>query len=206
VSSQPTFHEIDAAKTPKGGWTRETLARWGVPWPPPQNWLAELASRRPGAQHPLERSCPECKAGIDEPCIGKRARTRVTFHRARGGRRNRYHPQSTADLRTESPIEGTLAGYILGWVDHHGADAVVMTQASIGPYRADILIKCGDRHLVVECDGAEYHSSPDQVQRDKRRDRWCAARGFHVMRFSGSEINRDPRGCASEVGMWIFLR
>ena len=30
--------EIEAAKTPSGGWTREQLARWGVPWPPPKGW------------------------------------------------------------------------------------------------------------------------------------------------------------------------
>ena len=30
--------EIEAQRTPKGGWTRETLAEWGVPWPPPSGW------------------------------------------------------------------------------------------------------------------------------------------------------------------------
>ena len=34
----PTAAEIEAAKTPAGGWTRETLAQWGVPWPPPKGW------------------------------------------------------------------------------------------------------------------------------------------------------------------------
>ena len=26
--------EIEAARSPRGGWTRATLASWGVPWPP----------------------------------------------------------------------------------------------------------------------------------------------------------------------------
>ncbi|GIF14927.1 hypothetical protein Ate01nite_49590 [Actinoplanes teichomyceticus] len=34
--------EIEAAKTPKGGWTKATLAAWGVPWPPPPGWKDEL--------------------------------------------------------------------------------------------------------------------------------------------------------------------
>ena len=34
----PTEAEIDAAKTPKGGWTKAQLARWGLGWPPPKGW------------------------------------------------------------------------------------------------------------------------------------------------------------------------
>jgi hypothetical protein len=34
--------EIEAAKTANGGWTRETLAKWGVSWPPPKGWKKEL--------------------------------------------------------------------------------------------------------------------------------------------------------------------
>lgn len=33
---------IEAAKTPAGGWTRATLAAWGVPWPPPKGWRKRL--------------------------------------------------------------------------------------------------------------------------------------------------------------------
>ena len=36
--------EIEAAKTVRGGWTRETLARWGVPWPPPKGWRTKLTT------------------------------------------------------------------------------------------------------------------------------------------------------------------
>jgi len=34
--------EILAARSPKGGWTRKTLEKWGVPWPPPKGWKTEL--------------------------------------------------------------------------------------------------------------------------------------------------------------------
>jgi len=33
-----TEEEIEAERTAKGGWIRETLAEWGVPWPPPSGW------------------------------------------------------------------------------------------------------------------------------------------------------------------------
>lgn len=193
--------EIIAARTPKGGWTRETLESWGVPWPPPKGWRAGLE----GSPHPLQRPCPTCSAVPGRACIGKRG-DRKTFHRARGSRRRKRHQIHTVDhLVTESPIEKILAGSILGWIEHHGAHASIETQAKIGAYRADILVFANGRRLVVECDGAEFHGSAEQVERDKRRDRYCAARGWPVMRFTGSEIHRDPRGCAIEVGAWIML-
>lgn len=39
-----TDREIDAARTPGGGWTRETLEGWGVSWPPPKGWRKALAT------------------------------------------------------------------------------------------------------------------------------------------------------------------
>jgi very-short-patch-repair endonuclease len=200
VLSGPTPADIAAAQTPAGGWTRESLAQWGVPWPPPAGWRKKLT----GTSHPLQRPCPTCRAESGQACISKRGH-RKSFHRARGVIRKRHKIQPVDHLRTESPIEKALAGSILGWIEHHGAQASVTTQAKIGAYRADILVEIDDRKLIVECDGAEFHGSPEQVERDKRRDRYCAARGWCVMRFTGSEIHRDPRGCAIEVGAWIML-
>ena len=37
-----THDEIESAKTPAGGFTRATLAGWGVPWPPPKGWRKRL--------------------------------------------------------------------------------------------------------------------------------------------------------------------
>ena len=37
-----TEAEIDAAKSPKGGWTKKQLAAWGVSWPPPKGWKHRL--------------------------------------------------------------------------------------------------------------------------------------------------------------------
>lgn len=43
-----TNEEIEAAKSPKGGWSAKTLASWGVPWPPPKGWRKRLiAQSRP---------------------------------------------------------------------------------------------------------------------------------------------------------------
>lgn len=155
---------------------------------------------------PLERICATCGAEAGQPCIGRRGHERKSFHRARGSRRKAHSLYSEPELVTESPIERILAGWIKGWLDHNFMSGVILaTQAQIGPYRADILLTVGDRQLVIECDGAAYHGSLEQIERDKRRDRYCAARGINVMRFSGAEIHRDPRGCAAEIGLWIKL-
>lgn len=56
----PSPAEIEAGKSERGGFTRETMARWGVPWPPPSSgWRRALAKeharRMQQANYELER-------------------------------------------------------------------------------------------------------------------------------------------------------
>jgi hypothetical protein len=37
-----TEAEIMARQTKNGGWTRNSLREWGVPWPPPIGWRKQL--------------------------------------------------------------------------------------------------------------------------------------------------------------------
>lgn len=154
---------------------------------------------------PIERNCPKCGAQPGLPCVGGRGSARRSFHRERGSRL-RLEEHDTTGIRADSPIERALLGSILSWIAHNDAQVEVSTQEPVGPFRADILVTDGDRRLVVEADGAEFHNSPEQVERDKRRDRFCATQGIAVMRFTGAEITRDPRGCAAEVGLWILRK
>lgn len=41
----PSPDEIAAARTALGAWTREQLAEWGIPWPPPKGWKRELGEK-----------------------------------------------------------------------------------------------------------------------------------------------------------------
>jgi hypothetical protein len=43
----PTAGEIEAARTPAGGWTRATLASWGISWPPARGWRERLIAQNP---------------------------------------------------------------------------------------------------------------------------------------------------------------
>lgn len=153
--------------------------------------------------HPIDRQCPKCGAPIGEPCRRTNGDGRKAFHRERGSKRNSTPILSSAAHKTDSSLEVLLVGAILGWLDHHEIRADVATQVPIGPYRADIVVTAAGRGLVVECDGVAFHNSPEAVERDKRRDRYCVTQGYAVMRFTGPEINRDARGCAAQVGMWV---
>jgi hypothetical protein len=46
----PTAAEIEAAKTPRGAWTRKQLAQWGVPWPPRRGWQRRLIAQSEGQE------------------------------------------------------------------------------------------------------------------------------------------------------------
>jgi hypothetical protein len=41
----PSPEQILEARSPAGGWTKATLAGWGVGWPPPKGWKADLEER-----------------------------------------------------------------------------------------------------------------------------------------------------------------
>lgn len=59
-----TPEEIEAGRTGRGGWKRETLAKWGVPWPPPRGWRKRLlAGLSPVSSEdsPRPKSCLELR-------------------------------------------------------------------------------------------------------------------------------------------------
>ena len=43
----PSPTEIEARRTPAGGWTKAQLAQWGVPWPPSKGWRQKLRKPMP---------------------------------------------------------------------------------------------------------------------------------------------------------------
>lgn len=80
----------------------------------------------------------------------------------------------------------------------------------LGKYRGDIVLQrlapWKDKmrkvlaQLVVELDGHEFHErTKEQAEKDKRRDRELVAEGYQVIRFTGSEVWRDPFKCAEEA-------
>lgn len=121
-------------------------------------------------------------------------------------------------FNTKSPIEKAMAEACWGmasyrWVPEAYEDQRDLflavepdinlrfeTQAPIGPYVADILLTHREFRVVVECDGHAFHErTPRQAEHDKRRDRYLQAHGYRVLRFTGSEIHRNPNAAALEA-------
>lgn len=61
--------------------------------------------------------------------------------------------------------------------------------------------------LVIECDGHDFHErTKEQAARDRSRDRALQASGYTIMRFTGSELYRDPTKCVREALDWCVAR
>jgi very-short-patch-repair endonuclease len=81
-----------------------------------------------------------------------------------------------------------------------GELGVLVPQLKIDRYRADIAIVGQHARFVVEVDGYRFHDMDrDQLERDRRRDRWMTAHGWRVVRFTGREVYRNAQLCAREV-------
>lgn len=73
-------------------------------------------------------------------------------------------------------------------------------QAELPPYRVDFLV---DDWLVVEIDGAAYHSSPEAVARDQARDIDLQTRGFRVLRIPARMVFTAPSESVKRVAAFF---
>lgn len=116
----------------------------------------------------------------------------------------------------ESPIEAELGAAVLMFFERAGnplklaltfvADSapdelLLVPQFRWHYYRSDWAIVNPRRAgaLLIECDGRDWHSSPQQKAHDARKDAAALNRGFLTMRFTGSEIHKDSDSCAQKI-------
>ncbi|MBB03981.1 MAG: hypothetical protein CML03_00405 [Pseudooceanicola sp.] len=122
---------------------------------------------------------------------------------------------------TDSPIEYHMQRALMlgGAMDREGAVPLVLRkgesprqesrvqiipQLKVNIWRVDLAVcwwSYGSfARVAIECDGRDFHAiTPEQVERDKRRDRDLMQYGWPVLRFSGSEIAENVFRCAKEV-------
>ena len=116
----------------------------------------------------------------------------------------------------ESPIEH-LFGVALEHVTKgerisYDPGLIILPQSDIEcygkKYRVDFLVLVGDfiydhagcKKFVIECDGHDFHEkTKSQAAKDKQRDRHMTGSGYYVIRYTGSEIWKDPFKCAREA-------
>jgi very-short-patch-repair endonuclease len=84
------------------------------------------------------------------------------------------------------PEKGTLKG---GGLE-------LQLQIPIGHYRVDFLV---NKNLVVEIDGAAYHSSPEAIERDRSRDEFLVKSGYVVLRIPAKIVFYSPSEAVQRV-------
>lgn len=82
-------------------------------------------------------------------------------------------------------------------------------------YRADFLLSlmlsnemCEEfYYIIIECDGHDFHhKTKEQVERDNERDMRIKMFGYDVLRFSGSQIYKNPMKCANDILDFALLK
>jgi very-short-patch-repair endonuclease len=99
------------------------------------------------------------------------------------------------DCESELEIWGCLGVFDVPGLRHGKRQLWVDTPA--GRYRADIGYAA--ERVAVELDGARYHGSREQRERDMRRDAAFASIDWLTMRFSYARLHADVAGCRRDT-------
>ncbi|WMB74807.1 DUF559 domain-containing protein [Shewanella oncorhynchi] len=99
--------------------------------------------------------------------------------------------------RGESYIEKEFSKELGDLADAIESEHWFGDQEKHGRYRVDFILK--DARLIIELDGHDYHSTKEQLEKDAIRQRYLSRAGYTVIRFTGREINKDPKACVAEV-------
>jgi hypothetical protein len=126
-----------------------------------------------------------------------------------------------ASRTADSPIETILGASIVLCFQRHGRPLLLSSEPSTetmrlllipqfkwSVYRSDWAIYNPKTTgaLLIECDGKDFHSSPEQVKHDETKDQAAHDRGFLTMRFTGSQIHRGADKCAAEIFAFVYGR
>ncbi len=97
-------------------------------------------------------------------------------------------------LKVDSPIEEILRNALV--ID--GLSKHLRTQFQIGTKRVDFAFPIAK--LVVEANGQEYHhDNQDQLDRDMKRDKYLARKGWRVLHIEGKAIRRNIQLCLDKI-------
>lgn len=118
---------------------------------------------------------------------------------------------------TESPIEVQFGGHLAGNLRRKLNEAGIAFEVGnprpvrehivflspqyvVGRFRYDFaIVVAGRPAILIECDGKEFHESAEAMKNDRLKDEKAAEIGAVMLRFSGSRIFRDLKGCVDET-------
>lgn len=58
--------------------------------------------------------------------------------------------------------------------------------------------------IVIELDGYNYHSTKEQRNRDCQKENELKLAGYHVMRFTGTQVFNEPFQCLKSVYKYVL--
>jgi very-short-patch-repair endonuclease len=97
----------------------------------------------------------------------------------------------------ESPIEVQLASYLNTFLR---LPLRLVAQYKFRRYRMDFAVVDDEGpRLFIECDGKAFHSTAAQIANDRAKDKAAIAAGIPLLRFTGSEIFRNPNACTEAI-------
>jgi very-short-patch-repair endonuclease len=64
-------------------------------------------------------------------------------------------------------------------------------QQPIGNYIVDFV--CFEKNIIIELDGSQHSFLPEQIRKDKIRDKWLENQGYRVLRFWANEVLKNTR-------------
>jgi very-short-patch-repair endonuclease len=105
-------------------------------------------------------------------------------------------------LKCESPAEEALLKSLIDVAklvpsdDGLAGEFLLQQQITALSYRVDFLI---DKKLVIEVDGYTFHSGKESFELDRQRDQDLILAGFLPMRFSASQVFKDPDSVAEKI-------
>lgn len=73
-------------------------------------------------------------------------------------------------------------------------------QHPVGRYKIDFALP--RRKIGIELDGFRNHSSTEDIEKDRYRQRFLEGHGWYIIRFGGREVTRDPDYCAQQAA-WL---
>ena len=93
------------------------------------------------------------------------------------------------DLYHDSPLEDLL------WAELKRRNIPAERQWPIAmnmfDYHLDFAVFCNDSNLDIETDGDYWHSQPERIALDNRRNNDITAKGWHVLRFNTRQIQEQ---------------
>jgi very-short-patch-repair endonuclease len=121
--------------------------------------------------------------------IENRFRRRITFAYTTLSRLRRA--REIGDLFDVPPLEEVMENILMRAKISFRSQFSVLGKKGC-KYRLDFAIFCPAGKIALECDHSRWHALPAQRDKDRRKDRWLRRHGWEVIRFSETEILKQP--------------